>query len=209
MKSPLLKVFVLGSVFTFASLAGVIPIVNGSFEMATDAFSNSCGVTCAYTTGVSIPGWAATGSGGFGQWIMGDYAGNAPTTQGSVLAYSNGPRLSQQVGTVVFGETYTLSVDLLHRNDAALAGSIEFILGGIELGAVTGPDPGPGNWGTFVATYTPTLADDGKTLTIALFSGGIQGDFDNVRLDATPEPGTLILFGSALTGLGLLRRRQS
>ena len=69
----------------------------------------------------------------------------------------------------------------------------------------------PGNWSTYTVTYTGLAADVGKTITIVLGASGVQGNFDNVRLDATaaaavPEPVTWVLLGAGLIGLAGARR---
>ena len=111
------------------------------------------------------------------------------------------------MGPAVGGTTYLLSVDIMHRTDAAFTGSISLLIGGVTVGTNSGTDPGAGKWGTFTDAYTASGADDGKTITIQLSSSGSQGDFDNVTLNATPEPATVVLFCSAFAGMALFRRR--
>jgi hypothetical protein len=206
---PVAGAVLLSAIFSCVGMAEIVPIVNQSFEiLPAGGLSLGCGGACAYSQGVAIPGWTTTGS-DFGQWIIGGYHGNPGATNGTVIAFSNGGTISQDVGNAVAGVTYTLSVDLLHRNDAAFEGTMALLVDGLPVaGILTGSDPGPGFWGTYTETYTALGGDDSKMLTIRLNSSGIQGDYDNVQLDATPEPGTMLLVASALTGFGLLHRKR-
>ena len=188
------------------AFASSIPVANFSFETAPN-FNNFCGGSCEYTTGLAVPSWNTTGA--TGQWITGGYAGNPPAFDGSVLAYSNGGTLWQDVATATAGATYTLQVEILHRTDLPMTGIAQLEIGGGVVATATGTDMGPGTWSDWTATYTATAADAGKTLTILLTSTGGQGDWDDVRLDsnAVPEPASMFLLGSGLLAVALAVRR--
>jgi len=188
------------------AFATSVSVANYSFETYT-SLPFLCGGSCAYSVG-PIPSWNENGSSG--QWITGGYAGNPSAIDGVVLGYSNGGQIWQDVGVAVAGATYTLQVEILHRTDTAMAGTVQFEIGGISVATATGTDLGPGTWSNWIATYTATAADAGKTLTVLLDSTGAQGDFDNVRLDSAsvPEPSSLLLLGSGLIGAATVVRRK-
>jgi hypothetical protein len=82
---------------------------------------------------------------------------------------------------------------------------------GNTYGAV-GVNPTSGNGSTFTATYTGLAGDVGQSITIQLASSGIQGAFDNVRLNdslvtPTPEPGVMSMLAGGLGAMVLLSRR--
>src|SRR5664279_568196 len=187
------------------AFATSIPVANYSFETYT-SLPFLCGGACAYSIG-PIPGWNDNGTSG--QWITGGYAGNPSAIAGSVLGYSNGGQIWQDVGVAVAGATYTLQVEILHRTDVPMAGIVQFEIGGSPVVTATGTDLGAGTWSNWTAVYTATASDAGKTLTVLLDSSGAQGDFDDVRLDASvPEPSSLLLLGSGLIGVAAVVRRK-
>lgn len=189
------------------AFASAISVANFSFEM-NNGFNNFCGGSCEYSTGLPIPGWNSTGA--TGQWITGGYAGNPPAFDGSVLAYSNGGTVSQDVATASAGTTYTLQVEILHRTDLPMTGIAQLEVGGVIVATATGTDMGPGTWSDWTALYTATAADAGKTLTILLTSNGGQGDWDDVRLNSStvPEPASMLLLASGLLTMGYRIRRR-
>ena len=105
------------------------------------------------------------------------------------------------------GTKYTLNVDVGTRKDQPGTGVVQLLVGTTPITAV-GVAPTPGNFSTFTATYTGVAADAGKSLAILLSATSSQGDFDNVRMDATPEPASAFLLGLGLAGVSLLTRRK-
>jgi hypothetical protein len=190
-----------------------ILVVNNSFEtLPAGGLTLGCGTNCSYSVG-AIPGW--TRSGDSGQFQPGPpatlaYFNNVP--DGVTVAYSNVilGTISQTVGqTVQAGITYTLSVYLGNRNDGYNnQGSAGLRING-NLYLATGIQAAPGEWTQWTATYTPTNPlDIGKSITIELNSLGPQGDYDNVVLSATPEPGFYGALALGMSGLLVVIQRR-
>lgn len=213
------SLLIIFSVFLAATsaLASPLTVANYSFETLPAGGLNlgSCGAGCSYSQG-AIPGWTLVGSGG--QFQPGN-PGNTnyfdTLSDGPTSAYNNtaGGIISQTIAPqVVFGEVYTLLVDIGYRKDAGFTGSADLLINGQKYTATGVPTQGA--FTTFTATYTGLLADVGQSITIELNSNGAQGNFDNVRLDGTtpdgaaPEPAAFLLAGPALLGLAAWKRRR-
>ena len=198
-------VFAFGLLFALTAIASAspIPVANFSFEtLPAGGLPFGCGGTgCAFSE-AAIPGWTNPGfSGQFQPGSNTQYFNFIP--DGITVAYSNDAPITQSVGTVAANTTYTLLVDIgLRKDEPSSAATAQLLIGGTPVNA-TGVAPSPGNWSTFTAIYKSVAADVGKTLTIELTTVTAQGDFDNVRLDASPttavpEPSTLALLGAGI-----------
>jgi hypothetical protein len=225
MTSRFVTVATLGLLGAFAAMASPIPVINFSFE--TPQFGGvpvGCGSNCSFTVG-AIPGWLGSNTHS-GQFKPGTQAGNttyfSQLTDGITVAFTEGATLFQTViPAVVPGVTYTLMVDLGQRRDLPLLPfrpTAELVVGAVNgVGGVgfiaTGTAPAASRWSTFVASFTGTAAESGKSITIELLSSGMQGEFDNVRLSdnlssAAPEPAGVTLLGMGLAGLLVFAKRK-
>jgi hypothetical protein len=212
-----MRVIFLGLLFTALGLSAPITVQNASFETASGY--SSCafiGAGCQFT--VAAPnGWGATGSSlTFGVLDPGTTTNLLNSVPDGVnVAYHNGGTLFQTVTpTALPGLTYTLLVDVGLRKDFPHVGIVELLIGSTVITA-TGTNPTSGDWSTFQAQYTASLADLGEAITIRLRSTAAQAVFDNVRLDATeasdpaiPEPSTMALVGLGALGMVAWARRK-
>jgi len=193
--------------FVSSGLGAPITVANPSFELlGPGGLPLGCGINCSFSGDGIIPGWVSNNPGNSGEFRPGPpvnttYLNSVP--DGITVAYTNVGDITQTTAaTVQLGVTYTLRVDVGGRKDSPTLGlGVEYLVIGGPSGTLVQaigvlPPPLSGNWATFTAIYTGLAADVGKTIGIDLRSNGVQGDWDNVRLnDSTgvPEPASLSL----------------
>ena len=232
MKSSAIRVLATLALAAVPGFASPIYVSNFSFEQVTGGVTlpSSCSGNCAVSNGNVLPilGWTGSATGPWGQWQPGSTANGfwsaGPNPDqvsaggaGPTVAYLQGGTISQSFVIPTINSTwmYTLQVDIGDRLDQGVAGFLGTadlkICAGVSCTTIvaTGTAPAVGGFSTYTATYLATAADSGKSLTIDLNSTGVQGDFDNVRLDAVPEPASFLLIGSALFALSVIRRRRA
>jgi hypothetical protein len=201
--------------FSTSSSATPITVDNYSFEEPVL-------VENAYTYGAPVSGWFSTGDAGV--WNPGD-ASYLSIPDGSNVAWVHEGYLYQTIGTLIAGHEYTLEVAVGKRDNYFNDTTTLWPGYAVELwdkdGNVLASESSltlvDGSFSTSTVTYVATAATDGLEYQIRLYSGGVQVNFDNVRLDNTvvanndlapiPEPSTLILIGAGLLGLALVRRK--
>jgi hypothetical protein len=114
------------------------------------------------------------------------------------------------------GKTGTWTVNDTSITHLAFKADGYFILGEIAAGETTGV------WSTTITDWSPDITtltcpdgicdDDGRNYTVLDFTNNGNGSFadlSNVRaFSVVPVPAAVWLFGSALAGLGFMRRRK-
>jgi choice-of-anchor C domain-containing protein len=189
--------------------ASAVTIQNGSFESGS---INPGSFTFLSSGSTVIDGWTVGGAGGV------DYIGtywNASNGSRSVDLSGGGiGSLSQLLTGMVIGQQYTITYDLAGNPAGApttkhLAVSVGSMGGGLAT-FNTGILPSTLNnmgWITQSVTFIATASS--ATLTFLSQDNTSFGPaLDNVTIAATPIPGALLLFGSALGGMGFLGYRR-
>ena len=213
--------------------AADITLGNPSFQIPpVVGIHDPCEGTGCFFSAARIPDWANNPATS-GQLIpsvsgAGRILDSFAPDDGNTSAFTNGSTISQLVRPTVQEDVrYTLTVEIGHRNDGVLAGTADLLVSGrhsMETVDATGTDPGPGHWGTFTASFVGNSTNVGDDITIQLNRNagacvagvaGCQGNFDSVRLTATPvtaaapEPATLgLMVLGLLAGIGFAGRKR-
>lgn len=188
------------------TLAGAapIPVNNPSFEtLPAGGLTQLCGASCSYAEDF-IPGWTNIPFSGLGlssgQFRPGTDGGNTfyfdALSTGPTSAFCSNGSITQTVGiSVQAGVTYTLTVDVGWRKDAAPTGLPRLVVNGLFYNAAASQAV-IGDWVPFTATYVARPEDVGAPITIYLSSVSFQGNFDNVRFsDSTTSAAAGRLLG--------------
>ena len=212
------KVMVVIALIVLTSIpasAGYLAIQNSTFE--SPALPNMG--NWSYT----VDGWDTQSmdgnpnhSGGVWYAVTSEY--DDPIPEGNQVGFIYYPSMMQQeLDDVLEPETtYTLSVWVGHREtewtDSYL---IELLVGNNTIASIANYDPGYGSWDLLKMEYNSSDADAslfGQNLGIRFrnWSNYGQVQFDDVKLFANsnpvPLPGTILLFGSSLSAIGILRK---
>jgi len=199
------KILLAAGLFAFAtpSWGGTITIFNPSFESPACAGPgpSACGPPAD---------WTASGS-------AGNFLPATTDTQafsGSQYAYANtGGSLTQDLSTPLLANTtYTFTVEQLWRDGLSFTGEAELVAGGTTVLADATGTAVQGSWEQFTLSYTSPGSGSpiGEDLSVVLISNGVQGDFDalsSITTTSTPEPSMMVLFGTGLFALSVVRRR--
>jgi hypothetical protein len=188
-----------------------IAIQNASFEITNTLDQPCTGSTACFNNG-PVPGWTTLAN-GFGSFAPTLTFFSLPLPDGNIVAYTNNDGILSQTLTGISllpNSVYTLSVDVGRRFDRGGANYSLNLLDGTNVFCTSGTiSNGLITAGTF--QDVPLQCTTGATVPGGLLGieligiGGVQVDFDNVRLDvspstvSTPEPSAL-----ALTSVGLL-----
>jgi len=201
------------SALSTAALAGPISVANASFEgpvQSSPGYLQPTGITSwvtTGTTGVWNPTLTPPSSATYWSTALPD---------GNQIGFTAGGTIAQTLGTnYAAGSVYNLTVAFGNRLDGPyIPTNVTMKLFAVTTGTIVASQAidvstiTRGTFKDFSLSYTADGSSDGKAIGILFTSTGQQLDLDNVRLNNVPEPGTLILLGSALAGIGMARRRK-
>jgi hypothetical protein len=211
-KPIMFLVAVLGMVVIGISQVEALPIdiLNASFENPGLSDDEHSPTIADWNIGVS------KGAGVFNPTSAHFTGGDVP--DGVQTAYLNDGAIGQWLDSyLTVNTTYTLKVDIGHRSDTSFPGyMVELVVKEISGSTAIALDdstltPSPGEFATSIVSFTALPGDPNlnKRLGIRLTTDGVQTNFDNVRLDATPEPSTIFLMCLGILGLlGIIIRRR-
>ena len=191
-----------------AQSAHAVSITNGSFELGT-APNAAIGFTALGAGAPDITGWTIGHAGV-------DYIGTAWQASDGArsvdMSNLDAGSLSQELNGLTIGQDYTVSFDMAGNPTGSPAlktmqVSVSGVLPKLYAFDVTGHDKDNMGWARFVYTFTAT-ATSGTLEFLSLVHTANGPALDNVSIAATPIPGAILLFGSALSGMGFLGYRR-
>jgi len=200
-----------------AQPADAVPFQNGDFEVGPDASAN--GYLPLFAGDTSIPGWTVIGADGCSQCGV-DYIDNywqdaqsAPGTTNSIDLSGNAPGGVAQTFSTDAGQKYEVTFWIAGNPDKSYnkTGSIQISAGSFSHTLTFTQDGNTkSDMGWVELTYSFVADLTGlTTLTFLSTTDGAWGlALDNVSVSAVPLPGALLLFGTALAGIGLFGRRR-
>lgn len=192
--------------------AATLTINNPGFE--ADLLGNG---VFSYTLTGWTPNLGCCGI-GFQNPTTGMFA-SGTSIEGDNFAYGNGGGFGYyQVLSNTFAPntTYTFSMMVGHRLDLGFGGYLLALRAGPSfltpaVASLTGAsDPGSGQWALQSLVYSTSFtgAELGQSILISFGSNGIQTEFDQATVTATPEPATLGLIGASLVAVGVQRKKK-
>jgi hypothetical protein len=207
-KRAILWVAVAGLVLALEASAGaaVITVPDASFEIPVLSPGGYEDIASANYTGPwkcdSGDAWVD-----YGYWRSEGYLEDLYAHSGNNKAYAYEDSIYQILGeTFVEGLTYTLSVWVGQPWEGSDSGwSLYFTGEDYKNNLIQTSGTAGLTWGQVSLQYTATAADAGKKIGIKMY-GDTDVSFDDVTLDAIPEPATLALLG--LGGLSVLLGRK-
>jgi Protein of unknown function (DUF642)/PEP-CTERM motif len=192
-------------------------IVNGSFEV--DPFTANGNYELGLI-GNDVTGWFIPAGDGVYPWGLQDGAFGAFTPFGEqffVLGRaSTGIEYSiqQTLTGLIVGAVYDLAFSIASELGCCSQAEVSF-LSGSSTGAQVFTALSSGNFWTDWSTYNMSFVASASSVTLQFknvnLGGGIDLGLDNVSVFAStsvPEPGTLVLLGIGLLGMGAARRRK-
>jgi len=186
-----------------AQSAYAVSITNGSFEDpiasgAYEKFGNG-------STGIT--GWTV---GGDSVELIGSYWQPSQGNQSLDLSGDAAGSISQTLNGLTIGQKYILKFDMAGNPDSADLKSLTVSVGGpaqqYDFDNTTFSKTNMG-WAAQTFIFYATAISQTLTFT-SLNLDGHGPALDNVSIAATPIPGAILLFGSALGGMGFLGFRR-
>jgi hypothetical protein len=187
---------------TTVASAEPVMIVNAGFEEPSLKDSQAI---------FTVAGWANWGDSGTFDPHAAAFVSEAPEGENVAFASFGGPTISQVLGATAQANTlYTLTMLVGNRLDADFGGyQAELWAGGTMLARDNGSlSPAEGQFLMSTVQYFVAAGDPvaGSALEIRFRSLGFQTVFDDVHLDAVPEPALLALLG--IGGVAVARRKR-
>ena len=187
-----------------APAAHAVSIVNGSFELGTNP---GPGFLTLAAGSNAITGWTVGGAGV--DYIGGHWQASEGSRSLDLSALDAGS-VSQTLTGLTAGKEYKVSFDLA-ANPAGSANTLVTVSAASASKdfhfSPVGHTTSNMGWATQVFLFVA----DGTSDTLTFLSGTHSATgpaLDNVRIAATPLPPAILLFGTALAGMGFLGRRR-